>query len=215
MESCCSAAIIAAQKRPKEHDMKATGKGPEGPVTAAAGDKPDFVETAVRVYATGVERLAEAQKKAIGLAIEHNTEMMSTWKKQAAAAPGLFMLDLATAAFDRFAETQKGMLDLIVEQTHTLADQAKERKVKAGKVVDESVARAQEAIDQSVAAQKTVLEFSTRQTKAAFEAAKKQFGYAGTPAATAADSVQRGFEVVVDAQKELLDVLKEPLKSVH
>jgi hypothetical protein len=195
--------------------MKATGKGPEGPVTAAAGDKPDFVETAVRVYTTGVERLAEAQKKAIDLAIEHNVEMMSTWKKQAAAVPGLFMLDLATTAFDRFAETHKGMIDLMVEQTHTLADLAKERKVKAGKVVDESVARAQEAIDQSVAAQKTVLEFSTRQTKAAFEAAKKQFGYAGTPAATAADSVQRGFEVVVDAQKELLDVLKEPLKSVH
>jgi hypothetical protein len=195
--------------------MKATGKGPEGPVTAAAGDKPDFVETAVRFYTTGVERLAEAQKRAIDLAIEHNTEMMSTWKKHAAAVPGLFMLDLATTAFDRFAETHKGMIDLMVEQTHTLADLAKERKVKAGKVVDESVARAQEAIDQSVAAQKTVLEFSTRQTKAAFEAAKKQFGYAGTPAATAADSVQRGFEVVVDAQKELLDVLKEPLKSVH
>ncbi len=195
--------------------MKATGKGPEGPVTAAAGDKTDFVETAVRVYTTGVERLADAQKKAIDLAIEHNTEMMSTWKKQAAGVPGLFMLDLATTACDRFAETHKGMIDLMVEQTHTLADLAKERKVKAGKVVDESVARAQEAIDQSVAAQKTVLEFSTRQTRAAFEAAKKQFGYAGTPAATAADSVQRGFEVVVDAQKELLDVLKEPLKSVH
>lgn len=195
--------------------MKATGKGPEGPVTAAAGDKPDFVETAVRVYTTGVERLAEAQKKAIDLAIEHNAELMTTWKKQAAAAPGLFMLDLAATAFDRFAETHKGMIDLMVEQTHTLADVAKERKVKAGKVVDESVARAQEAIDQSVAAQKTVLEFSTRQTRAAFEAAKKQFGYAGTPAATAADSLQHGFEVVVDAQKELLDVLKEPLKSVH
>jgi hypothetical protein len=201
--------------RPKEHDMKATGKGPEGPVTAAAGDKPDFVETAVRVYTTGVERLAEAQKKAIDLAIEHNVELMSTWKKQASAAPGLFMLDLATTAFDRFAETHKGMIDLMVEQTHTLAELAKERKVKAGKIVEDSVARAQEAIDQSVAAQKTVLDFSTKQTKAAIETAKKQFGYAGTPAATAADSVQRGFEVVVDAQKELLDVLKEPLKSVH
>jgi hypothetical protein len=195
--------------------MKATEKGPEGPVTAAAGDKPDFVETAVQVYTTGVERLAEAQKRAIDLAIEHNTEMMSTWKKQAAAAPGLFMLDLATTAFDRFAETHKGMIDLMVEQTHTLANVAKERKLKVGKVVDESVARAQDAIDQSVVAQKTVLDFSTRQTKAAFETAKKQFGYAGTPAGAAADSMQRGLEVVVDAQKELLDVLKEPLKRVH
>jgi len=195
--------------------MKATEKGPEGPVTAAAGDKPDFVESATRVYTSGIERLAEAQKKAIDLAIEHNADMMSTWKKQAAAAPGLFMLDLATTAFDRLAETHKGMIDLLVEQTHTLAGLAKERKMKAGKVVDDSVGNAREAIDQSVAAQKTVLDFSTRQTKAAFETAKKQFGYAGTPAGAAADSMQRGIELVVDAQKELLDVFKEPLKSVH
>lgn len=195
--------------------MKATNKGPEGPATAAAGEKAEFVETAVSFYTSGIERLAEAQKKAIDLAIEHNAEMLNTWKKQAPAAPGLFMLDLVTTAFDRFAETHKGMIDLVVEQTHTLADLAKERKLKAGKVVDDSVARAQEAIDQSIAAQKTVLDFSTRQSKAAVETAKKQFGYAGTPAGAAADSMQRGLEVVVDAQKELLDVLKEPLKSVH
>ncbi len=192
--------------------MKATEKGPEGPVTAAAGEKPDFVETAVRVYSAGVGRLAEAQKKAIDLAIEHNAEMVTTWKKQAPAAPGLFMLDLAATAFDRVAETQKGMIDLMLEQTHTLADLVKERKVKAGKVVDDNVARAREAVDQSVAAQKTVLDFTTRQTKAAFETAKKQFGSEGTPAGAAADSVQHGIEVVVDAQKQLLDVLKEPLK---
>ncbi len=194
--------------------MKATEKGPEGPVTAAAGEKPDFVESAVQLYTTGIERLAEAQKKAIDAAIEHNAEMVNTWKKQAWAAPGLFMLDLATTAFDRYAETQKGTIDLVVEQSHTLAGLVKERKVKAGKVVDDSVARAQEAIDQSVAAQKTALDYTTKQAKAAFETAKKQFACAGTPAGAAADSMQRGLEVVVDAQKELLDVLKEPFK-VH
>jgi hypothetical protein len=194
--------------------MKATEKGPEGPVTAAAGEKSDVVEAAVRIYATGVDRLAEAQKKSIDLATEHNAEMVKTWKKLAAGAPGLFMVDLATTAFDRFAETQKGMIDLVVEQTHTLTGLVKERKVQVDKVIDDNVARAQEAIDQSVAAQKTVLDYTTRHTKAAFESAKKQFGYAGTPAGAAADSVQRGIEVVVDAQKELLEVMKAPLK-VH
>jgi hypothetical protein len=124
------------------------------------------------------------------------------------------MLDLAATAFDRYAETEKGMIDLVVEQSHTLAGVIKERKVKTGKIVDDSVAKAQEAIDQSIAAQKSALDYTTKQTKAAFETAKKQFGYAGTPAGAAADSVQRGLEVVFDAQKELLDVLKEPLK-VH
>ena len=109
------------------------------------------------------------------------------------AAPVLQMLEDVA-----FGEHMQPFHDL---QCHLAVAGANERKVKAGKVVDDSVARAQEAIDQSVAAQKTVLEFSTKQTKAAFEAAKKQFGYAGTPAAQAADSVQRGFEVVVDAQK--------------
>jgi hypothetical protein len=194
--------------------MKATEKGPEGPVTAAAGEKPDFIEAAVHLYTTGIERLAEAQKKAINLTIIHNAEMVSTWKKQAWASPGFFMLDLATTAFDRYAETQKGMIDLVVEQSHTLAGIVNERMVKTGKVADESLARTQEAIDQSIAAQKTALDYTTRQTKAAFDTAKKQFGYAGTPAGAAADSVQRGIEVVVGAQKELLDVLKEPLK-VH
>ena len=100
--------------------MKATEKGPEGPVTAAAGEKSDVVESAVRIYATGVERLAEAQKKSIDLATEHNAEMVKTWKKLAVGAPGLFMVDLAATAFDRFAETHKAMIDLVVEQTHTL-----------------------------------------------------------------------------------------------
>ncbi len=194
--------------------MKATEKGHVGSVTAVAGEKPDFVEAAVHLYSTGIERLAEAQKKAIDLTINHNAEMVSTWKRQAWAAPGFFMFDLATTAFDRFAETQKGMIDLAVEQSRMLAGVIKDRKVKTGKIMDDSMAKAQEAIDQSIGAQKTVLEFTTRQTKAAFETAKKQFGYAGTPAGATADSVQRGIEVVVDAQKELLDVLNVPLK-VH
>jgi len=194
--------------------MKATEKGPEGPVTAAAGEKPDFVESAVKIYTTGIERLAEAQKKAIDLALENNAEMMITWKKQAWAAPGFFMFDLTTAAFDRFAETQKGTIDLVVEQSRTLGGIVKERKLNLGKVGEDGTAKAQEAIDQSVAAQKTALDYATKQTKAAFETAKK-FSYAGTPAGTAADSFQRGIEVVIDAQKEMLDVFKAPQKNVH
>lgn len=194
--------------------MKVTEKGSEGPVTAAAGEKLDMFESVARIYATGIERLAEVQKRSVDLAIEHNAEMVDAWKRQAAGAPGLFMVDLATTAFDRCAETHKAMINLVVEQTHTLTGLVKERKLKAGKVIEDNAARAQEAIDQSVAAQKTVLDYTTKHTKAAFETAKKQFGYAGTPAGAAADSLQHGIEVVVDAQKELLDVLKEPLK-VH
>jgi hypothetical protein len=83
----------------------------------------------------------------------------------------------------------------------------KERKVKATDTVEEGKKKAKEVIEHSVAAQKTALEYTARQTKAAFETAKQQLGYAGTPAGAAVDSMQRGMEVVVEAQKELLDEL--------
>ena len=59
-------------------------------VKPVAGEKPDFVEAAVHLYTTGIERVAEAQKKAIDLTINHNAEMVGDWKKQAWAAPGYF-----------------------------------------------------------------------------------------------------------------------------
>ena len=90
-----------------------------------------------------------------------------------------------------------------------------ERKTKAIKAAEEGISLAQEAIEQSIAVQKTALDYSANQTKAAFESAKKQFGYAGTPAAAAADSVQRGVEVVIGAQKDMLDVLKTPIQILH
>lgn len=195
--------------------MNATENTHDTPVTAAAGEDLNAVEAAFHLYTSGIERVAEVQKRAINSATEHNAEVTRAWKKQVSAVPGLFLVDLATTAFDRFAETQKGAIDLIVEQTHTLAELVTERKVNATKVLDEGVTKAQEAINQSVAAQKTVLDHTSKQIKTAFETAKQQFGYGGTPVGTAADSVQRGMEVMVEAQKDLLDVLESPLQTMH
>ena len=47
------------------------------------------------------------------------------------------MLDLATTAFERFADTQKGAIDLMVEQTQTFAKVVKERTVKATDTMEE------------------------------------------------------------------------------
>jgi len=199
----------------KEKDMIGTDAGPDGPVTATAGEKVEVLEAAAELYTSGVERLAEIQKNAIDAMLAQNSALVMTWKKQAAAVPGLFLVDLASTAFERYAETHKGAIDLVVEQTRTLAGLVKERRVEAAKVMDETVNRAKEAVEQSVDAQKTVLDTAKKQTKAAFDAAKKQLGYAGTPAAAAADSVEKGFEVLVDAQKELLDLVKERVPVVH
>jgi hypothetical protein len=191
-----------------ESDMET--KEAKGPVMAADGIKVDAIESMTELYTNGIERLAEVQKKGLEIAVKHNAEVASAWKKFTLPVPGVLMLDLATNAFERFAETQKGAIDLMVEQTHTLAKLVKERKVKATDTMEEGNARAKEAIEHSIAAQKTALDYTAKQAKAAFATAKQQFGYAGTPVETATDSLERGMDIVVETQKELLDLVAEP-----
>jgi len=195
--------------------MSANEKGPDTPVTTAAAEKPDVIETMTKLYTSGVERVAEFQKKGLDLAVQHNAEVVNTWKKHSVAAPGLPVLEMAANAFEHYADIRKSTIDLVVKQTHTLAGIVKENKVKATETVDEGTAKAQEAVEHAVAAQKTALDYSAKQTKTAFETAKQQFGYAGTPVGVAADSVQRGLEVVVEAQKDLLDAVKGPIQILH
>jgi len=190
--------------------MEAKDVGTRGPVTDAAGERLDVIESMTQLYAGGIERLAEIQKKGLEIAVTHNAEVVNTLKKQMLPMPGALMLDLATTAFEHFADTQKGAINLVVEQTQALASVVKERKMKATDTIEEGKKRAKEAIEHTVAAQKTALDYTAKQAKAAFEAAKQQLGYPGTPAGAAADSMQRGMEVVVEAHKDLLDVLAEP-----
>jgi hypothetical protein len=189
-----------------ESDMET--KEAKGPVTAAEAVKVDAIDSMTELYTNCIERLAEMQKKGLEIAVRHNAEVVSTWKKFTLPVPGVLILDLATTAFERFADTQKGAIDLMVEQTHTLAKVVKEREVKATDTMKEGKERAKEAIEHSVAAQKTALDYTAKQAKAAFATTKQQL--AGTPVAIAADSMERGMDIVVEAQKELLDLVAEP-----
>ena len=186
-------------------------KDAKGPVPATEGSKVDAIESMTELYTNGIERLAEMQKMALEITVRHNTEVVNTWKKFTLPVPGVLMLDLATSAFERFAETQKGAIDLMVQQTHTIAKVVKERKVKATDTMKEGTERAKEAIGHSVAVQKTALDYTAKHAKAAFATAKQQL--AGTPVATAADSIERGMDIVVKAQKELLDLVEPTLHS--
>lgn len=185
-------------------------KETKGPVTAAEAVKVDAIDSMTELYTNGIERLAEMQKKGLEIAVRHNAEVVGTWKKFTLPVPGVLMLDLATTTFERFAETQKGVIDLMVDQTRTFAKVVKERKVKTTDTMKEGKERAKEAIEHSIAAQKTALDYTAKQTKAAFETAKQQLGYAGTPVGTAAESMERGMDIVLEAQKDLLDLVAEP-----
>ena len=177
------------------------------PVTATEEAKVDVMESLTDLYTAGIERLAEVQKNGLEIAVKHNAEVANAWKKFTLPMPGMLMLDLSTTAFERFAETQRGAIDLIVEQSRTYAKLVKERKVKTTDTLEEGKKRAKEAIEHSIAAQKTALDYTAKQTKSVFETAKQQLGYAGTPMGAAAESVERGMDIVIDAQKELLDLV--------
>jgi hypothetical protein len=191
-----------------ENDMET--KDAKGPVTAAEAVKVDAIDSITELYTTGIERLAEVQKTGLEIAVKHNAEVVGAWKKFTLPVPGVLMLDLATTAFERFAETQKGAIDLMVDQTHTFSKLVKERKFKATETMEQGKKSAKEAIEHSIAAQKTAMDYTAKQAKAAFATAKQQLGFAGTPVATAADSMERGMDIVLEAQKDLLDLVTEP-----
>jgi hypothetical protein len=195
--------------------MNTTKKTTDQTVSAAAADKTEVVETIATLYTNGVERLAEVQKIGIDLAAKQNAELLEAWKTIARAfpgAPGLVMLDLVSNALNRYADTQKGAIDLVLEQSHALASLAKERASSTANAADGAAAIVKQTVDRAVAAQKTALDFSVAQTKLAFETAKQ---LTGTPAGAAAESFQRGVHGLIDAQKELLDISAKPFTSVH
>lgn len=196
--------------------MSPTKKATRKPAPAAAAEKTEIVESIATLYTTGVERLAEVQKKGIDLAVKQNAELLDAWKKIAQAIPGagnLFMLDLAANAFERYADTQKGAIDLVLEQSHALADVVKECAASAAAAFEGAPAMVKQAVDQSVAAQKKALDYSAEQTKAASASAKQQFGMAGAEAV--AESFERGMDALIESQKELLDIAAKPFATIH
>jgi hypothetical protein len=185
--------------------------------TATASGKPEtaeILERAATMYGHGIDRIAEVQKKGLDLATRQNEDLIRSWKELAKAvpgAPGLPMLELITNAFDRYADTQKGAIDLVLTQSHALLGLAKKGAASVADAVAASDELAQQTVEQTVAAQKKALDDSSAMATAAFQRAKTQMGIAGTPAETAADALQRGVETLVSSQKELLDFAAKPL----
>jgi len=177
-----------------------------------AAKKNEVVETFIPLYTKNVERLAELQKKSLDIAAEQNAELIAACKKAFSyipETPGLFLFDLVGQTFARFLETQKGAIDLAVEQSHVVAGLAKERGASATKMAEGVTALFQQTVEHSVAAQKKALDYYAEQHKAAYETVKKQFRFAGSPAA---DAFQSGIDTLIETQKTMLDIASKPLK---
>jgi hypothetical protein len=198
--------------------MNTTKRTAGGPVSTAAAENTEVVETISNLYSKSVERIAELQKKGIDMAAEQNAEVLSACKKMSQTVPGfssLFMLDSAATAFARYADTQKGAIDLVLEQSHALTGLARESANAAVKVGSGAAAILLQTVEQSVIAQKKALDNSAAQGKVAFEKAKQYFGLTGTPAEKVAESFQHGVDSLIATQKELLDIAAKPFTTVN
>jgi hypothetical protein len=191
----------------KEQNMTTPRKSTREP-----HQKTEVVETFVPLYEKNVERLAELEKKSLEAVAEQNAEWMEACKKTfrlTPETPGLFLFDLLGQTFEHFLETQKGIIDLAVEQSHTVAGLAKERGAYATKTLEGVTALFQQTVEHSVAAQQTALDYYAEQHKTVYETAKKQLRFPGSPAAGA---FQSGMDTLIETQKAMLDIASKPLK---
>jgi hypothetical protein len=197
----------------KENSMSTVNVSSSEPVSNAGAQKIDVLEAASVLYFKGVERFAELQKRSIDLAADQNAEIIDSWKKLASlmpGAPGVFLLDLVSSGFERCVETQKGAIDLLVEQGNAAAGLIKERTNSVSKATEEAVAMAKKTVEYSVAVQRKALDTSAEQAKAMIGDVKQHLGSVAIPDDAAVDSLHRGIDTYVDTQKEFLDIAAMP-----
>ena len=173
-------------------------------------DKADFRNETAALFLRGVERIADAEKQFIDLALEHNKEMGELLKKAAARMPGgprIPMLELAYGAVTRYADVQKAAVDFIVDQNRIWLDIFKDRTGTAKKTGESASHAMKQVMESSIAVQKKALDHTAAQTKAVVDAARDQFGISGTQADAMTDTFRRGVDTFVEAQKELLHIV--------
>ncbi|HET6170139.1 MAG TPA: hypothetical protein VFE01_08160, partial [Terracidiphilus sp.] len=87
---------------------------PKPPVRGAVPvQQPEAVEaknTFVTLFARGIDRLADMQKRSIDIAVEQNAELIDVYKKFGLKMPAtarMPLLEVAGTIFERYADAQK------------------------------------------------------------------------------------------------------------
>jgi len=190
--------------------MSAAAKMNREPIPPDAAEKVEIRDDFGALFLRGLERIAEVQKQCLDLAVQHNTEWMATFKKageKVPTAPRLPFLEVAQGAMNRYADIQKSAIDLFVEESRIWTDAFRDRTTTVKKAVDSTTNVAKQTMERSFAVQKKAFEHGAAQTKAYVEAANHQFGLTGAQADAMTDNFQRGVDTIVEAQKELLDLV--------
>jgi hypothetical protein len=200
--------------------MNVNPKPAKETATDAAAEKMEAPEISINNVAElvhkGVERMAQLHKTTLDVVNQQATDM-NTIMKQAfrgvPAIPGLFLYDLGLQAMNKWAEAQKGMVDLFVEQSAGALDLVKHR-TETMKVGSEELNEfVRNTADRTAAVYRMALDFAATQNKNVADAVKRQAGVAGTPIAAAAEATQRNVESVIDAQKEMVEAAVKQTKT--
>lgn len=172
--------------------------------------KPEIRDEAATLFLRGVERIAEVEKQLLDTAVQHNKEMLEVMKKAATKVPGmprLPMLDFVYGAMNRYVDVQKSVVDLMVEQNRIWTDALTDRTGTVKKSGESATRAVKQAMEGSFAVQKKALEHTAAHTKAVMDAARDQFGLSGTQTDVMTDTFRRGVDTIVEAQKELLNMV--------
>jgi len=195
--------------------MSNTSKSTKKATTAV---NPEFVDTFSPLVLNSVAQVADLQKKSLDLAAEQTGEWIGAWKKAFSYFPvtlPTFMFDVAGHAVQTAIETQKGAIDLAVEQTQAVTSIAKQRVEAYSKLAEGVTSTIQKSVARSMEVQKQVLEFASEQNKAVLESTKKQLGGAAGPATAILDTFERGANAVIEAQKSFLNIASQPFAAAR
>jgi hypothetical protein len=177
-------------------------------------EKTEPLETFLPVYEKNIERVADLQKKILDVAAEQTTEVLAAWKKVVNVipnAPGLFLFDLFEQSVEQAIETEKGMIDLLVEHSRSLPGVAREQGTSTAKAIDTMSSLVEQSVERAVSLQKKTLDTYAEQGKRTYELAKKQFRFGGFPGT---EAFEAGLDALIETQKVMLDVASKPLKHV-
>jgi len=170
-------------------------------------------------YATltidGAERVIEASKTWLKLAAKQNAEILATIKQNLQGTPWaeLPVFDLTSQAIAGYVAVQNELLDLGLEQITAVINAFQSCGTDVEKAKSEFANILQTSADRATVAQNSVIKYAAKQTKAGIDAVKEQPGITGTYAEAVADSIQRGFDTVIDAQNEYVGMASKQLKA--
>jgi len=189
-----------------------TAKAKNFTETLEAGYRPEaFAALAI----SGAGRAIEASKTWLNLAANQNADILDAMKKALAGTPWaeLPILDLTEQAVEGYVAIQNELLDLTLEQITAVTNACQAAGTDVEKAKSEFANVLRTSADRATVAQNSVMNYAAKQAKAGMEAVKAQRGVVGTDAEVMTDAIQRGFDTVVAAQKELMEMANSQVKS--